>query len=74
LRLPWDFEDVYRRRVGAAEALNLPLALAIAVAARSAEPGRAGASVAPALLQAARRLTPSLDPEIVDLVVSRAQG
>jgi hypothetical protein len=34
LRLPWDFEELYRRRRAEGSALDLPLALALALRAR----------------------------------------
>jgi 4-alpha-glucanotransferase len=57
LRLPGDFAALFTSRVAEGEACNLPLALALAT------PGKA-----PELLAAARRLTPTLDGEIVGLL------
>jgi 4-alpha-glucanotransferase len=61
LRLPSDFADLYRRRVGAGEAANLPLALAMAMRANEARLGADADAMRRALFSAARSLTPSLD-------------
>jgi len=61
LRLPGNFAELYAHRVRAAEAANLPLALAMAMQANAAKLGPDGATTARALFAAAQSLTPSLD-------------
>jgi 4-alpha-glucanotransferase len=71
LRLPGDWEETYMRRVQQANAFNVPLALALALAAR---PRRAGDDsnrrAAENLMRQARSLTPSLDGEVTSLVAA----
>jgi 4-alpha-glucanotransferase len=64
LRLPGDFAELYRSRVGRGEAVNLPFALALATRANAERLGAEGSSVSRALFDAARSLTPSLDEAI----------
>jgi hypothetical protein len=71
LRLRRDFADDYRRRVHEGAALNLPLALCLAMHGRRADLGSGAESCAMALLNEARRLTPSLDESLCALL-SRA--
>jgi 4-alpha-glucanotransferase len=75
LRLASDFAQDYRRRVAGLGACNLPLALVLALAARrdpadhpAGAPARAPPhpEIAARLIGAARALTPSLDPAIID--------
>jgi 4-alpha-glucanotransferase len=66
LRLPSSFSADYTRRVATGEALNVPLALALALLPRA----DLDSSVAPLLrrlLAAARYFTPELDAELISL-------
>lgn len=59
LRLPAGFDDDYRERLQSGRALNLPLALALALAARASEPADPHlAALGRRLLEAARALSP----------------
>ncbi|HET6281084.1 MAG TPA: 4-alpha-glucanotransferase [Polyangia bacterium] len=74
LRLPPDFEDLYRDRLRRADAVNLPLALALAIIARRrTEPAAFGAAALGPLLQAAGRLGPG-DNEIVAIIESAMEA
>jgi hypothetical protein len=73
MRLPSDFADVYRRRLRASEALNLPLALAFALSAKVTELSDGELSLLRRLLQSARELTPSLDEEVINLIANPSQ-
>jgi 4-alpha-glucanotransferase len=69
LRLPSDWETLYRQRVAQAAAFNVPLALALALAARRHDaPVEADRRLAGELLGWARRASPSLDDEITAIV------
>jgi 4-alpha-glucanotransferase len=60
LRLPPTFEDLYRQRVDRAEALDLPLALALAVRARAPELGAAASVSSTRLLALPRHQASSI--------------
>jgi 4-alpha-glucanotransferase len=69
LRLPGDWQALYRQRVAESAALNMPLALALALAARqSTAPAEADRRLAGQLLGWARRAAPALDDEIAALI------
>jgi 4-alpha-glucanotransferase len=70
LRIPPTFADDYRRRVARGAAFNPPLALALALSARrmAGEPA-AHVSLVLRLLDAARLLSPALDPEFASIIV-----
>jgi 4-alpha-glucanotransferase len=66
LRLPSDFAAAFRQRAQRMGACNLPLALALALAARpDTMPASARAALLARLIGAARALTPALDAGIV---------
>jgi 4-alpha-glucanotransferase len=69
LRIPTTFAEDYHRRVALGAAFNPPLALALALAARRlhGEPF-AHASLAHRLVEGARFLMPTIDPEIVSII------
>ena len=65
LRLPADFSRVYQERVQKNGACNLPLALALALIARGAEPHL---ETARRLIGAARQLAPALDGDLTAIL------
>jgi 4-alpha-glucanotransferase len=70
LRLPSAFLQDYRRRVAVGTALNVPLALVLALLSRAEKMGSAAAPLARRLMAAAKAFTPRLDDELVSLVES----
>jgi 4-alpha-glucanotransferase len=69
LRLPADFEDLYRGRLQRVAALNLPLALALALGAhKDGRPSPGAIETGRRLVRAALELTPSLDGEILAIL------
>ena len=68
LRLPPDFEDLYQNRLQSADAVNVPLALALAIVARRrTEPASFGATALGPLVRTAQGMTPG-DAEIIAII------
>jgi len=73
LRLPPDWRARHERRLRDLDALNLPLALALALLSRAGKTGKTGetsetAPLVAALLAAARAQTPLLDQDVTSLL------
>jgi 4-alpha-glucanotransferase len=69
LRLPSRFDELYAERLRAGRALNVPLALSLALVGRAEATQAADrAAIARRLLNAAREMAPALDGEIVSIV------